>query len=1179
MSQLRIGIIGAGGIAAKMHLPEMQTVADAEVVVISGRKQSRLETLCRKFNVPRWTHSYEEVATDPELDGVIVALPHPLHVEWGLRSLDAGKHVYMQKPLSTSLDEADQFVEAADASDRVVFALPYVSTPRVLAARRLAADGALGTISSAHARHSHGGPEVYYAGIQQILEEEADDNLWFFDADKADVGALFDMGVYSIANLVTMVGNVAAVTCRCRTVAKPTRLEDTAALLLDFENGALGTAETGWCDAARSWEFSVHGTAGKVVSPAPDQPLTWYRPSSTVDEDAPLLSETVDTSSFPVMNSHQMWADCIRQGETPELSNARTARHITEIMLAGLESSRTGRTGEKSSENRLPVTSIGTQTPKKKKHALPPAPKKGTPQWYVQQMLVVRLQKYPQGASVEELRKLRRDRNLEIIKLAEEAIRMTAKDPKLEEIFNAVIHQLAESRMVLAMQGQEKDIEDFYEMADALYQRDLRRGKKSKAAAEASYKVAVFANQNALRYPDPKTGWLKEFTRRARLFATNFPEETARAVRLLDAAGRSCEYHNQIADAVSCYEQLRQQFPKLEQARRAEAVLRRLQLLGKSLELSGPTIDGGFVNIRDYRDKVVLIAFWSTGQKSFISMLPRLKALQKSYGRKHFEILGVNLDKEEPPVATFLEKNAVVWPNIFHPDRNKRGWENPMAKHYAIRNLPTLWLVDTSGRVVEMRVDPAKLDQQVILFAFRQVGVQLAIFRNRNMRCVGRTKPDNGEKRFLRVFRSADEIQRGVHLEGPCDPRSTTGRMTPTAYRRLLASTRLTGCWEFGRKKSVWSSTKDYAEQQVQPDEEVAQFQCEDLRIVDDELFFAVQKRLAELKLGPRGPKMKTSAQLWDLTTEFFYCAACSTEEDLVRFYQTGAHGHGMQCKNGDSCPCKSAVRREDAVRAVCEKLQQLIRQDRELIAGIVSRAYEVDDQDDEGLLDEIGQHENRVRALTRKIDGLSDLAGEETVMPRNLPPGAAIMLTMTLLLATGCGSARDERYRRLAEHTLHEQSQQNKRLAEQSKQIVDASQRLVEGDAQSRRDLLEAQKQLTGELHSERAGIDRQREEMEQERRNIAAQRHRDPVIAQAIGAVGLTLACLLPLLLAAYVIRAVNQDGDASAELGKLLVMEMTAEQPLLLPVSSRPIGALEHSPPPEGDDTDGTISSSGE
>ena len=64
--------------------------------------------------------------------------------------------------------------------------------------------------------------------------------------------------------------------------------------------------------------------------------------------------------------------------------------------------------------------------------------------------------------------------------------------------------------------------------------------------------------------------------------------------------------------------------------------------------------------------------------------------------------------------------------------------------------------------------------------------------------------------------------------------------MTPTAYRRLLESQRLTGRWEFGRKKSIWSSTKDYAEKQKQPDSEVSKFYCEDLRIVEDELFYAV---------------------------------------------------------------------------------------------------------------------------------------------------------------------------------------------------------------------------------------------------------------------------------------------------------------------------------------------------
>ena len=341
---IRVGIIGAGGIAAKLHLPELQSVEGVEVAVLAGRKVSRLETLCRKFHVPSWTQSFDEVLTDPTLDAVVIAVPHPLHVKYGLKALDAGKHVLMQKPLSTSLDEADAFVTAVEQSDRTVLALPFVARPHVLAARELVQQGTLGTVSSAHARFSHGGPEVYYATIQAIMEEEPDDELWFFDASKADVGALFDMGVYAIAHLVAVLGSVTAVTCRMTTVAKPTTLEDTAALLLDFESGALGTAETGWCDGARTYGFSIHGTSGKLVNPPLTGDLIHMQPTSLVDEDAPLKSASINTTAFPNIHAHQHWANCIRTGTQPSIANVHMARHVTEIMLRGLESAKEGRT-------------------------------------------------------------------------------------------------------------------------------------------------------------------------------------------------------------------------------------------------------------------------------------------------------------------------------------------------------------------------------------------------------------------------------------------------------------------------------------------------------------------------------------------------------------------------------------------------------------------------------------------------------------------------------------------------------------------------------------------------------------------------------------------------------------------------------------------------------------------
>jgi predicted dehydrogenase len=339
---LRVGIIGAGGIAAKLHLPELASVPGIDVTVLGGRKTSRLKTLCEQFQIPRWTHSYEEILADPQIDAVVIALPHPLHVKYGLMALAAGKHVHMQKPLSTSLDEAEAFVQAAENSDRTVLALPFVARPQVLAARKYVSEGRLGTVSAGHARFSHGGPEVYYATIQEILHEEPEQDLWFFDAERADVGALFDMGVYAIAHLVAVLGEVTSVSCRTTTVAKPTRLEDTAALILDFACGALGTTETGWCDGARTYGFSIHGTAGKLVNPPLTGDLLHFEPTSFVDEDAPLKATAVDLTPYRDVNSHQHWVDCIRQGIQPPLSNARMARHVTEIMLRALESSRLG---------------------------------------------------------------------------------------------------------------------------------------------------------------------------------------------------------------------------------------------------------------------------------------------------------------------------------------------------------------------------------------------------------------------------------------------------------------------------------------------------------------------------------------------------------------------------------------------------------------------------------------------------------------------------------------------------------------------------------------------------------------------------------------------------------------------------------------------------------------------
>src|SRR5947209_8272982 len=93
-----------------VHLPQIEKMPDMRVTHLSGRKESRLRSLAERFDVPHWTADHRALLAEDRLEGIIVALPHPLHVPVGLEVLAAGKHLLMQKPLCGDMGEADQFV-------------------------------------------------------------------------------------------------------------------------------------------------------------------------------------------------------------------------------------------------------------------------------------------------------------------------------------------------------------------------------------------------------------------------------------------------------------------------------------------------------------------------------------------------------------------------------------------------------------------------------------------------------------------------------------------------------------------------------------------------------------------------------------------------------------------------------------------------------------------------------------------------------------------------------------------------------------------------------------------------------------------------------------------------------------------------------------------------------------
>jgi predicted dehydrogenase len=359
---VRVGLLGAGGIATIPEgvLPNIHHIADkVTVVAIADVLADRAAAAAARFGIPEHYATLDEMLAGADIDAVVNLTPIPAHAASSLKIVEAGKHLVLEKPIATTLAEADAIIDSARARQlTVVVAPPDLLYSPYVEAGRLIREQVIGKVAFARVRSSHAGPGGGPHGWPF-------DPTWFYQEGS---GPLFDMGVYGIHEITGLLGPAKRVTAFAG-ITEPSRVvrgngpyagleipittPDNCLFMLDFGGATFAVVDgTFNVHASRSPKVEVFGRRGVLniyQTGGPD--LEVYRTDL-----APGVDGWIAPNSWPAVADPRRallkrallvdhLVDCLRGSQPPVLS-AEHARHALEIMLAVVESAREGRVVE-----------------------------------------------------------------------------------------------------------------------------------------------------------------------------------------------------------------------------------------------------------------------------------------------------------------------------------------------------------------------------------------------------------------------------------------------------------------------------------------------------------------------------------------------------------------------------------------------------------------------------------------------------------------------------------------------------------------------------------------------------------------------------------------------------------------------------------------------------------------
>lgn len=305
--------------------PGTEIVAAWDEIPERGRKQAEERGV-------RFYEDLNELLAQTDIDGVIIDTPTSMHRDVMVAAAQAGKHIFTEKVVATTLKECNEILAAVqEAGIKLTVSLPRLNADYTLAVQEIVREGVLGEITLVRTRLSHNG----------AIPSERDPQGWlpahFFSKEQCGGGAMIDLGCHPMYLARLFLGLPDSVSANYGYVTGK-EVEDNAVSVLRYSNGALAIVEAGFVNRFSPFVIEVHGTEGSLLYSTHDNKLLVQSSKLGGEKEWQVRQQLPENrpSAF-----HQ-WVSHIENGTNAD-ENIQLALDLTRLMEASNISANTGK--------------------------------------------------------------------------------------------------------------------------------------------------------------------------------------------------------------------------------------------------------------------------------------------------------------------------------------------------------------------------------------------------------------------------------------------------------------------------------------------------------------------------------------------------------------------------------------------------------------------------------------------------------------------------------------------------------------------------------------------------------------------------------------------------------------------------------------------------------------------